>query len=377
MAEDEPNASATVPGRFSISERAAAFCALALAGAAVVGLVIALISGKAGNRLATIALILAAVAFLLQIAFFVFQIWLAQEQDRRTRATYRETAELLTRIETTSSDTVDVIKDQFRFVLEHALAPQSSSGLAAVEADDDIEDDLEDDDEIAADGGDTPVRDEAGVSADGAESVNPPPATAPEVERGLQRAVAQLDALQRQVRDLTASRDVLGEWERISNPGAARRADRAAKARSVIERIKQLEPQASVTEERREGAHGERIRLLVHAPTPLRGDQVSLISRLARGSGIELEIVTPVPAQDGDGSPPANRIRQDLVGVRVATLGSGQTPPSDSGWAVRNDGAVFQDGTQVGTDADVRTGASGRSGLPRDYARIEYTPVDR
>jgi hypothetical protein len=371
MPQNESDASTGGSGRFSISERAAAFWALALAGAAVVGLVIALVSGKASDRLATIALILASVAFLLQIAFFVFQIWLAQEQDRRTNATYRETAELLTRIETTSSDTVDVIKDQFRFVLEHALGSQSSTGLVVAAEDDDLESDLEEEEDDAGDGSE-----EAAVSSDGGQGASPPQSAPPELERGLQRATAQLDALQRQVRDLTASRDVLGEWERISNPGAARRAERAAKAQSVIERIKQLEPTASVTEERRGEGHGERVRLLVHAPAPLRTDQVSMIWRLARGSGVELEIVTPAPAQDGEAATNGNRVRQELVGVRIARLGAGQTPLPDSGWAVRDDGAVFQDGTRVGTDADVTTEAGGRSGLPRGYTRIEYTPVD-
>ncbi len=77
--------------RFSVSERAAAYWGWAVALVAVIGLVISLTSSHS-DKLASIALILASVAFVLQIGFFLIQLWMSTEQDRRTQQTYHETA---------------------------------------------------------------------------------------------------------------------------------------------------------------------------------------------------------------------------------------------------------------------------------------------
>lgn len=69
-----------------------------------------------------------------------------------------------------------------------------------------------------------------------------------------------------------------------------------------------------------------------------------------------------------------DRIRKAFTGSRFEILGPGQHPPA-TGWAIRNDGAVFEDGKQVGKDGSFQRGSTAGSGLPRNYAHIEYTPI--
>jgi hypothetical protein len=180
-------------GRFSLGERAAAFWALAIAVAAIAGLVISLVSHKSDSRLATIALILASVAFFLQIAFFLVQLWAAREQDRRSSETFRQTEMVLTRIEARSEQTVDVINQQFRFVLEQAFAARS--GVIATVSDRDMETD------VTADA-DEPLEesDDAGRGSDGM----------PELEKSRALA-AELDKL-------IGQQNVLRQWDQIAAP---------------------------------------------------------------------------------------------------------------------------------------------------------------
>ena len=66
-------------------------------------------------------------------------------------------------------------------------------------------------------------------------------------------------------------------------------------------------------------------------------------------------------------------IRKEFVGEKITMLGPDQEPP-ESGWAVRQDHAVFENGQRVGMWTDVQIGSTANSGLPRNYARIDYTP---
>jgi hypothetical protein len=73
------------------------------------------------DPLASIALALAIFAFALQIVFFIVQLRIASDQDRRSAELFRDTSAVLTKIDERSSATVEVIREQFGFVLSHAL----------------------------------------------------------------------------------------------------------------------------------------------------------------------------------------------------------------------------------------------------------------
>jgi hypothetical protein len=192
------------PRRFSVSERTAAYYAMGVAVAAVAGLVISLVSHGPSTRLATIALILAVVAFGLQIAFFVTQLMVVAQQEARGRDTYNRTEFVLNQIQATTDETVSVIKDQFRFVLEHALGGRAETG---------IELERQDDDDV--DG--AAVEEAPGVA--GSELTE---AIVDGVER---RMRAHIDENTQNLR-----RDVLSQWERISTP--AKKAKRPSAARA-------------------------------------------------------------------------------------------------------------------------------------------------
>jgi hypothetical protein len=203
--------------RFSFSERTVAYSALIVALLACVGLVISLVS-KHSDRLATIALVLAAVAFVLQLGFFVIQLWVAQEQDRRSRETYTRTLGLLTRIETRSDETTDVIKEQFRFVLEKSFAlrglltPPNSDAAQVVGESDEV-DVIHDD------------RTGSGDAEQGGES--DPIEAHREVE-----AVAIADLVVKQL-DEIARRDVIRQWEELSTANAQRAGPSSLDARKA------------------------------------------------------------------------------------------------------------------------------------------------
>ena len=130
--ETKPRASIDVPppeqadararndSLFSVRARAVAGWSLAFAFACAVTLVIVLSTGN-DDLLATVALALAIMAFALQIAFFMVQLRVAGEQDRRSQDLYRDTSGVLTKIDERSAATVAVIREQFDFVLRHAL----------------------------------------------------------------------------------------------------------------------------------------------------------------------------------------------------------------------------------------------------------------
>jgi hypothetical protein len=119
---------------FSFSARAAAWWALGFATAAISGLVISLVTDD-GDDLATVALVLAIVAFGLQIVFFALQLWVAAEQNRRGQELSSASGAVLTKMEARSEATVEVIKEQFAFVLRHALGDDSRGNLLSVNAD--------------------------------------------------------------------------------------------------------------------------------------------------------------------------------------------------------------------------------------------------
>jgi hypothetical protein len=117
---DQDSPSQAMRSRISFTDRSAAKWATGIAVMALIGLAISLVEGK-GTDLTHIALALAIIAFTLQIGFFAMQLWVASEQDHRSGDLFRQTRTVLTQIETSTEDTVKVIQDQFRFVLEHAL----------------------------------------------------------------------------------------------------------------------------------------------------------------------------------------------------------------------------------------------------------------
>jgi hypothetical protein len=70
----------------------------------------------------------------LQIGFFIVQMRVAAEQDRRSAELYRDTNAVLTKIDERSSATVAVIREQFDFVLRHALGQGPSKAVAELVA---------------------------------------------------------------------------------------------------------------------------------------------------------------------------------------------------------------------------------------------------
>ena len=70
----------------------------------------------------------------------------------------------------------------------------------------------------------------------------------------------------------------------------------------------------------------------------------------------------------------ADTVRKEFTGGRFDILGPDQEIPK-TGWAIRNDGAVFENGLQVGKDGSFKLGSTAGSGLPRNYSHIEYSPI--
>jgi hypothetical protein len=148
-----------------------------------VALAIVLADGD-DDLLATVALALAIFAFTLQVAFFVVQLNVAREQDRRSADLYRDTSSVLTKIDERSAATVAVIREQFDFVLRHALGQAPPAAATATSS-------------LPVDEDDTRVTDDQ----------EQPPATPAEIEAIVGRALqSHLGA------------DLLARWREISTP---------------------------------------------------------------------------------------------------------------------------------------------------------------
>ena len=185
-----------------------AYTAVAVAAFAIGGLVISLASHHA-DKLATVALILAIIAFCLQIGFFGVQLWVAAEQDRRSGQLLRETQAALSDINARTTQTVEVIEKQFAFVLEHALAersgpdqtPGSTSAENGVE---EVDLSLVPAEPGRAEGADPPVEDEN--------------------QAAIQRQQELLATMEKQLEDvqkmLRANQrgNVVQQWEQVSRP---------------------------------------------------------------------------------------------------------------------------------------------------------------
>jgi hypothetical protein len=117
-------------GRFSFRARPVAVWSLAFSFACLATLAVVVGTGDE-DPLASIALALAIFAFALQIVFFVVQLRVASDQDRRSADLYRETSAVLTKIDARSVATVEVIRDQFGFVLRHALGAPLDGSVSA------------------------------------------------------------------------------------------------------------------------------------------------------------------------------------------------------------------------------------------------------
>jgi hypothetical protein len=114
-------------GRFSFAARPVAIWSVALSFACLAAL--AVVVGTTGkDALSSTALALAIFAFALQIVFFVVQLRVASDQDRRNVDLFRETSAVLTKIDERSAATVEVIREQFGFVLRHALGSPLDNG---------------------------------------------------------------------------------------------------------------------------------------------------------------------------------------------------------------------------------------------------------
>ncbi|HEX6390387.1 MAG TPA: hypothetical protein VFZ89_13085 [Solirubrobacteraceae bacterium] len=201
-------------GRFLLRERSVAYWTMGIAAVAIAGLVVS-VSTRHAQKLETVALILAVVAFCLQIGFFVVQLWVAREQDRRSNELYAETAAVLTQIDARSAETVAVIKEQFRFVLEHALdgrqvAPQfrkeSTPGG-----------DVAHDVEVVAD--QVVQNDHQSRAADDAAAESSPSATASDPDPGAAELNAQVGELLAELQKQQAQRTIQ-RWEDIARPSS-------------------------------------------------------------------------------------------------------------------------------------------------------------
>jgi hypothetical protein len=126
--------------------------------------------------------------------FFMAQLWVASEQNRRSQALANETTQVLGRIDEKLTGTVDVIKQQFGFVLRHALQSVPADALPPDDADSHSEDGPDDDERSSPEAGD----DHGAIAT---------------VE-------AKLDAMARSLNALTSQRGVLQEWDAVSRTPA-------------------------------------------------------------------------------------------------------------------------------------------------------------
>ncbi len=211
-------------GPFTVGARAVAYWFIGLSFAAVAGLVVSLVTDD-GSDLATVALILAIVAFGLQIVFFVGQLWVAGEQDRRSGQLYSETASLLAQIDASTTQTVEIIKEQFRFVLEHALAVRATTDPSVGKPSGNPRSD------VSTSSEDGTVIEEPSDAESGAESesstgadISPGPeapaegASNPAATAEIAQLVDRMDSLQAKLEGRTPD-DLVHAWDQIGTTG--------------------------------------------------------------------------------------------------------------------------------------------------------------
>lgn len=201
---DQEPSSHTARSRISFTDRTAAKWALGIAAAALIGLVVSLIGGE-GTDLTHVALALAIIAFTLQIGFFAMQLWVASEQDRRSGDLFRQTRTVLTQIETSTEDTVKIIQDQFRFVLEHALGERrlTVTSLLPPEEADASQTDKASVDSVKTEAGTEPVESAADDSLE-------------DLKASMAEVKNKMDAVLRGTQGSAEQQEILRRWDAIS-----------------------------------------------------------------------------------------------------------------------------------------------------------------
>jgi hypothetical protein len=114
---DEPTAQSSTVEKYSLSPRRVAMFAVAVAAACLTALAV-VSSVEGAEALATIALVLAIVAFTIQIFLFVVQSQAASEQRVRSEQLNTQTRALLAEVRTTAQATQAMVSQQFNQLLQ-------------------------------------------------------------------------------------------------------------------------------------------------------------------------------------------------------------------------------------------------------------------
>jgi hypothetical protein len=112
--------SGSTPGAISITWKSVALVALALAVSSIAGIVI-VATVKGADALATVALSLAVLAFVIQIVVFIAQTWTSGQQALQSEQINTSTRALLAELQESARGTNRLLTNQFDKILERLL----------------------------------------------------------------------------------------------------------------------------------------------------------------------------------------------------------------------------------------------------------------